>query len=174
MKNAWKLALTKPFAQTEQDSESGMTIIEILIVIALIGTIMTIVMSNIMSSAENAKKDLARVAMVKLSDDIRLYKLNNSKVPSSEEGLNALLEKPASAKSWRGPYTESDRLNDPWGQVFTYEAIDGTRFKLVSAGPDTEVGTDDDIEYPDANKTKDEAPVSTELKVPVSQEPNAQ
>ena len=62
--------------------------------------------------------------------------------------MQALISAPASAKNWRGPYTEADKLNDPWGNPFTYEAEGVNKFKITSGGKDQEIGTEDDIVYP--------------------------
>lgn len=143
----WMRLAALPFAERDED-EKGMTIIEILIVIALIGTLMTIIMTNILDKSDDAKKDLARVAMTQLENGLRLYRLHNNRYPSTEEGLQALVTAPGGAKNWRGPYTEADKLNDPWDTPFTYESSGAKVFKITSAGPDTQMGNEDDITYP--------------------------
>ncbi len=157
--------LLKPFSKTQRDNQGGMTIIEILIVIALIGTIMTIVITNVMDKAEQAKIDLTKIGMRNVVESIRLYKLDNNRIPTTEEGLQALLEKPASAKNWRKPYAEKDQLNDGWGQAYQYSAVNSQSFQILSLGPDGELDSPDDISYPE--KKDDSSPVSTELTVPV-------
>lgn len=147
----WIGLVNKPFAAgAAAGKQAGMTIIEILIVIALLGTIMTIVMTNILDKSDDAKVDLTKVAAAQLENALRLYKLHNNRYPATEDGLAALVNQPASAKNWRGPYTEAEKLNDPWGQPFSYEAQGVKTFKITSAGMDQEMGTADDIVYPDA------------------------
>ncbi len=146
MKNLLNLFL-KPFGK-EARRQAGMTIIEILIVIALIGTIMTIVMTNVIKSSDEAKVDLAKIAASQLENALRLYKLNNNKYPTTDEGLGALLQAPAGAKNWRGPYTEADKLKDPWGNDFGYESTGNKAFKIRSAGLDAEMNTEDDVVHP--------------------------
>ncbi len=148
--NQWKRRLARPFAeQAEGVREVGMTIIEILIVIALIGTLMTILMQNILKKNEDAKVDLAKVAMSQLNNALSLYKLHNNRFPATEEGLQALITAPGSAKNWRGPYTEEDKLKDPWDTEFGYESTGLKTFRITSAGPDQTMGTEDDISFPD-------------------------
>ncbi len=137
--------------------EEGMTIIEILIVIALIGSLMTILIRNFIEKAEEAKKDLALTAEGMLSQPLAEYRIHNGQIPSTEEGLKALLEKPAAAKNWRGPYVDEDKLRDPWQQDFTYETTDGRQYRIISAGPDGVAGNEDDIIYP---KQKDRGKTS--------------
>ncbi len=146
VKHSLKLLL-KPF-EKDARREAGMTIIEILIVIALIGTIMTIVMTNVLKSSDDAKTDLARISAQQLEQALRLYKLNNNHYPTTEEGLAALVTAPPSAKNWRGPYTEAEKLKDPWGNDFAYESNGSKSFKITSAGLDGEMGTADDVIYP--------------------------
>lgn len=146
----WKNTLNvllKPFDK-EARRQAGMTIIEILIVIALIGTIMTIVMTNVLQKSDEAKVDLARIAAGQLENALRLYKLNNNRYPSTEEGLQALLTAPPSAKNWRGPYTEADKLKDPWDNDFSYESTGAKSFKITSPGQDGTLGNEDDVIYP--------------------------
>ncbi len=153
---SWKRLAALPFSQRDED-ERGMTIIEILIVIALIGTLMTIIMTNILDKSDDAKKDLARVAMAQIENGLRLYRLHNNRYPSTEEGLQALVTAPSGAKNWRGPYTEPDKLNDPWDSPFTYESSGSRNFKMMSSGPDQQMGNEDDITYP-TDKSAPEEP----------------
>ncbi len=139
---------SRPFARRE-DREQGMTIIEILIVIGLIGTLMGIIMTTLIDRGDDAKVDLAKVAMGQLESGLRLYKMHNSRYPTTEEGLQALVTAPAGAKNWRGPYSESDKLNDPWDAPFGYEASGARSFKIISGGPDGQIGNEDDITYPE-------------------------
>lgn len=147
-----------------EDSEAGMTIIEILIVIALIGTIMTIIMTNILSKSDEAKIDLTTIQEKRIGENLDIYKLHVGRYPKTEDGLKALLEAPSDAKSWRGPYTESDKLEDAWGKEFSYENLGSNHYRITSAGPDTDLGSADDISYP-AAKEADQAPKSFELSV---------
>lgn len=167
MKKIFLDSVLKPFRFKSLASNSGMTIIEILIVIALIGTIMTIVMTNVLQKSDEAKVDLAKISMKKLGENIQLFRHDANHVPQEGEGLEALIEKPASAARWKGPYTEPDKLEDPWGNKYVYQAIDRTKYTITSVGPDGEVGTDDDLTFPESSDAAEEAPITTELQVPV-------
>jgi general secretion pathway protein G len=145
----WMNLASRPFARRE-DREKGMTIIEILIVIGLIGTLMGIIMTTLIERGDDAKVDLAKVAMGQLESGLRLYKMHNNRYPTTEEGLQALVTAPAGAKNWRGPYSEAEKLNDPWDVPFGYEASGARSFKIISGGPDGQIGAgDDDITYPE-------------------------
>lgn len=77
-----------------------------------------------------------------------MYKLQMNRYPSTELGLKALLEKPADAKGWRGPYCEPELMKDAWGTEIQYES-DGRSIAFDSAGDDLEFGTADDVSWPE-------------------------
>ncbi len=144
-----------------------MTIIEILIVIALMSTIMAVLVTKLLDKSDSAKADLTGVLQSKLEESLTMYKLDTARYPTTEDGLQALVAAPATARSWKGPYTEPEKLNDTWGNPLQYELINTRTFKITSAGVDAEFGTDDDIIFPkEKEKPIEEAPVTAELEVP--------
>lgn len=128
--------------------QEGMSLIEIIIVIALMGTLMTIVVSNITDRQQEAMEEASVLGMKQLQKSLELYRIHNYRYPSSDQGLGALLAPPDGARRWRGPYTDQNKLEDPWGNPFLYES-DGKKWQLSSIGPDEEPQTDDDIYYPE-------------------------
>lgn len=142
--------LELPFAN--KAVEVGMSMIEIMIVVSLIGILMAYIVRNVMGAADNAKKDQTKIAFNMLVQDLQRYKLDNNKYPTTEQGLQAMLANPGGdVKNWRGPYTEDNKIQDPWGEKFSYES-DGRTFKMTSSGPDQQMGSEDDITYPEAAK----------------------
>ena len=138
----------KPFGR--RALEKGMSLIEIMLVISLIGMLMTFIVRNVMTASDTAKKDQTKIIFNMLVQDLQRYKLDNNKYPTSDQGLKALTDNPGGdVKNWRGPYTESAKLQDPWGQAIQYES-DGRTIKMTSSGPDLTMGTEDDLTYPDA------------------------
>lgn len=151
----FKRNLTKPFAQDSSHfhknnvrNSKGMTLIEILIVIALLGTLMAILVTNLSDTSERAKEDQARIAMGTIAQSLQLYRVHNNKYPTTAQGLDALVSNPGDSKRWRGPYIEKEKLNDPWGSPFDYTS-DGRKYEIVSAGSDSTMGTEKDIYYPE-------------------------
>jgi general secretion pathway protein G len=130
--------------------EKGMSLIEIIIVVALLGTLMAYMVSNLIGQSEEAKKDQTKLAMGVIQQSLQMYRIHTNKYPTTDQGLNALMTNPGDTKSWRGPYIEANKLKDPWQNDFHYES-DGKNFKIISAGPDGQFGTDDDISYPEAD-----------------------
>lgn len=136
---------SKPF----QKAQLGMSMIEIMVVVSLIGILMAYIVRNVMGAADNAKKDQTKIAFNMLVQDLQRYKLDNNKYPTTEQGLPAMLTNPGGdVKNWRGPYTEENKIQDPWGEQMGYES-DGRTIKLQSAGPNQTMGDEDDIYYPE-------------------------
>lgn len=145
--------LGRPFGGTRR-FELGMSMIEIMIVVSLIGILMAYIVRNVMGAADNAKKDQTKIAFNMLVQDLQRYKLDNNRYPTTEQGLNAMLNNPGGdVKNWRGPYTEDNKIQDPWGEKFNYES-DGRTFKIMSSGPDLAAGTEDDLFYPEAKQSE--------------------
>ncbi len=146
--------VNRPF--TKGKKTKGMTLIEIIIVVGLLATLMTILISNFASQSDQAKVDQARIAMGNIGQSLMLYRAHNNKYPTTAEGLNALVEAPASGdagKRWRGPYIEKEKLNDPWGNPFDYKS-DGRKFQIISGGINQAVGAGSDIVYPEENNVE--------------------
>ena len=138
--------LGRPFGKTT--GKRGMSLIEIIIVVALLGTLMAYLIRNLMGQSEEAKKDQAKLAMGVIRQSLDMYRIHNNRYPTTDQGLEALMNDPGNAKNWRGPYIESNKLRDPWGESFDFES-DGKAFKIISGGPNLEVGDGDDITYPE-------------------------
>lgn len=148
-----KKSLLKPFNQSS--SRSGMNLIEIIIVVALLGTLMTILIRNLTGQQTEVMKDQAKLAMGQLASDLQIFQVHNFSYPTNEQGLEALVRDPGSAKNWRGPYTEENKLKDPWGELYGYES-DGRKYKIISGGPNKSLGDEDDITYPEEPSEKKE------------------
>jgi general secretion pathway protein G len=122
--------------------ELGMTLIEILVVLTLIGIIMGIVGSNFIGKGEQAKVKAAKIEIEQISQTLDLYKLEIGHYPSSQEGLQALITAPAGATNWNGPYWKKNSLpKDPWGNEYKYIAP-GSKgpYDIVSLGADGKEG----------------------------------
>ncbi len=130
--------------------EAGMTLIEIIVVLALIGGIMGVVMGGIMKGTKTAKESETQLGFGQLRSSLQMYKLAMNKFPTSEQGLKALVENPG-APGWRGPYCDEEALKDAWHQEVQYES-DGRQMKFMSSGDDEMFGTEDDIVWPEPKK----------------------
>jgi len=113
----------------------GFTLLEILVVLAIIGLIAAIAAPQVFKSLGGAKSDSAQVQIESLSTAIDLYRLEVGKLPPD---LEALIEKPSGEDRWNGPYLRKRSLpKDPWGNPFQYRAPgENADFDLYSLGAD--------------------------------------
>jgi general secretion pathway protein G len=135
--------------------ESGFTLIEIMIVVAILALLAALVGPRLMGQFDKAKVDDAKVQIRNLESALKFYKMDNGNYPTTEQGLKALVEKPAVGqipKSWReGGYLESRQLpQDPWKNDFVYlspgEHGDYDLYSLGADGLRGGEGTNADIE----------------------------
>lgn len=120
----------------------GMTLIEILVVLTLIGIIMGIVGGNFIGRGEKAKADAAKVEMGQIAQALDLYKLEVGRYPTTQEGLQALIQAPAGVTNWNGPYWKKTSVpKDPWGNDYKYSSPGSSApFEIVSLGADGKEG----------------------------------
>ena len=123
----------------------GMTLIEIMVVLTLLGIVMTVLAVNVLGRFEEGKVDAARLQMKNLETSLLNFKLKYSRYPSTSEGLNALVTPPP-MKNGRTPgkfMDNPEQLVDPWGSPFQYfsPATSGNHeYEIVSYGSDGQSG----------------------------------
>jgi len=123
-------------------AQRGMTLIEILVVLVLIGIVLGIVGGNFIGRGEKAKADAARIEIGQIGQALDLYKLETGRYPSSSEGLQALIAQPAGATNWNGPYWKKSTIpKDPWGNDYRYTSP-GQKgaYDILSLGADGKEG----------------------------------
>ena len=99
----------------------GFTLIELMVVLVIIGILAALIVPNVLDSADEARSTAAKSDVANLTQALKLYKLDNQRFPSSEQGLQALVAKPTSEPippNWR-PYLPK-LPNDPWGRPYQY------------------------------------------------------
>ena len=105
--------------------ESGFTLVELLVVLAILGMIVALVTPQVLKYLGRAKTETAKIEIQTLSSALDLYRLDMQRYPSQQEGLQALVESPpgASAEQWHGPYLKQRKLpRDPWGRPYLYRS----------------------------------------------------
>jgi general secretion pathway protein G len=133
-------------AQVSRRRARGFTLIEIMVVVIIIGLLAAVIVPTVLSKVDDARVAKAKQDIQSLEAALSMYYLDNSKYPSSEQGLTALVQQPTdpSIKHWRpGGYLE--RVSkDPWGNPYLY-AFPGTHGKaydLYTLGADGQPGGD--------------------------------
>ncbi len=129
----------------------GFTLIELLVVIVIIGVLASVVAPRFFGRTEQGKIAAARAQIEALSMALDNYQLDNGYYPSTQQGLEALIERPAGrppANNWRGPYIKSRGVpKDPWGAPYEYISpgkINPQWYDLVSYGKDARPGGEGD------------------------------
>jgi general secretion pathway protein G len=122
---------------------SGMTLIEILVVLVLLGIIMSVIAGNYIGQGEKAKANAAKLEISQISNTLDLFKLEVGRYPTTQEGLQALITAPAGVNNWNGPYWKKPTLpKDPWGNEYKYTSpgTSGQAYDIVSYGADGKEG----------------------------------
>jgi len=120
----------------------GMTLIEILVVLVLIGIVMGIVGGNFLGKSEEAKRKAAKIEIGQISQALDLYKLETGRFPTSQEGFQALITAPTGVNNWNGPYWKKDSVpKDPWNNEYKYMAPgQHGAYDIISLGADGREG----------------------------------
>ncbi len=135
----------KFLVKMRREKAGGFTLIELMVVIVILGILAGLVLPRFMGRTEEAKKTKARLQIENLEGALKLYKLDTGTYPTTEQGLEALVQKPSTGavpKNWReGGYLEKAKVpEDPWGRPYVYMSpgIKNRDFDLKSLGADGE------------------------------------
>jgi general secretion pathway protein G len=102
-------------------ADAGFTLIELLVVLVILGLLAAFAAPQVLNYLGRAKTDAARAQVQNIASILDLYRLEVGSYPSQQDGLDALLEQPADAARWNGPYVKRrDALTDPWGEIYEY------------------------------------------------------
>ena len=129
--------------QHQRPRQRGMTLIEILVVLVLIGVVMGIVGSKFIGQGEEAKRKAAKIEINQIGNTLDLFKLEVGRYPTTSEGLQALITAPSGATNWNGPYWKNATLpKDPWGNEYKYSSpsTHGGAYDIISLGADGREG----------------------------------
>ena len=135
-------------APRARNTQSGFSLIEIILVVVLIGGIVAFAASRILGGDDRAKANLARAQVQTLAAKIDQYEMDTGGLPAS---LDALVDNTGNAVGWLGPYAKPAELKDPWNHPCVFRVPgEGRPFDLVSLGKDGQPGgesVDADVQY---------------------------
>ena len=137
------------FVSPEPLWRQGFTLVELLLVMVILAVLAVIIVPKFTGRSQQAKIAAAKTDISNLGMMIDAFEIDCSRYPTTEEGIQALLQQPANLTGWKGPYLKRGMPKDPWSNAYVYRFpgqhnADG--YDLSSFGPDGQEGGDDDID----------------------------
>ena len=130
-----------------RNQRGGFTLVEMLLVLVILATLAAIVYPKLAGRSEQARTTAAATQISSFSTALDAFEVDNGYYPKGKAGLMDLVQQPRDAQNWRGPYLK-ELPKDPWGNEYSYECpgrMNPTSYDLISPGPDTKLGSEDDI-----------------------------
>jgi len=119
----------------------GFTLLELVIVLVILGTIMAFVGPKIFQQMGKANSATAKIMIQDVAGKLELFRLEVGRYPTAQEGLQSLVKQPPGVDKWAGPYLKDTDLKDPWGNDFKYnQPGNGKPYDLISLGADNQPG----------------------------------
>jgi general secretion pathway protein G len=127
------------------NSEKGFSLIELIVVLVILGLLAAVVGPKVINKLWQSKSQIARIQIAEFENTLQMYSFDLGHLPSSAEGLSALVQNVENSDTWNGPYMKELPL-DPWQRPYVYRCP-GTHgdFDIYSFGSDGIEGTDDDV-----------------------------
>ncbi len=128
--------------QRQRRSTRGFTLVELLVVLAILGLLAGLVGPQVMKFLGSSKTKTTRLQIEDLGATLDLYRLETGRYPSSAEGLEALVSDPGNVPSWNGPYLKKGQVpKDPWGNEYQYRSPgENGPYDIWSLGADGQEG----------------------------------
>ncbi len=125
-----------------KNKSGGFSLVELLVVLAILGMIIGLVGPRVMKHLGSAKSDTTKIQIEDLGAALDLFYLENGRYPSSQEGMSALVVKPGSLDNWNGPYLKKTIIpRDSWGNEYHYQSPgEHGEYDLYSYGADNQPG----------------------------------
>ena len=113
--------MTRHLSAVRRRVQAGFTLIELMVVLVIIGVLAALIVPNVLERADDARATAAKTDVNNVVQALKLYRLDNQRYPTAEQGLQALIAKPTTGPqplNWK-PYLEK-LPNDPWGRPYQY------------------------------------------------------
>ena len=128
-----------------ESAEAGLTLIEMIVVLAIIALVAALIVPNVIGRPDEARRTVAEADLKTISAALKMYRLDNSDYPTTEQGLQALVKKPTTApqpRIWPEEGYLAQMPEDPWGRPYGYRSpgASGRGFDLLSLGKDGKPG----------------------------------
>ena len=142
-----KHIFNSPFSKNKNNlrNKQGFTLLELLVVIVIIGLLAAYVGPRYFAQLGKSERSTAKAQVESLAKALDTYRLDTGHYPNTEQGLNALITRPADEAKWNGPYLQKAVPLDPWGNAYVYRSPgQNAEFDLLSYGKDGQAGGEDD------------------------------
>jgi general secretion pathway protein G len=121
-------------------AEAGFSLMELLVVLAIMGLLAGLVMPRVMAALGKAKVETTKTQIDQLATALDFFQIDNGRYPTSSEGLKALIERPSGLATWNGPYVAKNEIPaDGWRRPLVYEES-ASSYSLYSLGADGKAG----------------------------------
>jgi general secretion pathway protein G len=131
-----------PIRDVVSKASSGFTLVEMLVVLTIIALILGLVGPRVLGYLGESRVKTAKLQIESFGSALDLFYLDTGRYPTTSEGLNALVQRPAGIGIWNGPYVKGDRIPpDPWGNPYLYRSpVETAPYEVVSYGSDGQEG----------------------------------
>lgn len=131
-------------ARIHRANRDGLTLVEMIVVLAIIALVAVLIVPNVIGRPDQARVTVAKTDLKTISSALRIYRLDNGDYPTTQQGLEALVTRPAAApepRSWSAEGYLAELPIDPWNRPYVYRSPGETGgFDLTSLGKDGEPG----------------------------------
>lgn len=126
-----------PDMKDGRKSESGFTLIELIVVLVILTMLAALVVPNVFKHLAQSKTQIARLQITEFEGALQMFAFDVGRYPTTAEGLEALVSNPGNLESWKGPYLKKTLPMDPWGKAYVYRfpGTHNNEFDLFSLGP---------------------------------------